>query len=71
MNNQKSGNSEFSVQLLVLLVPWQPEMHRDFHRFSQEIAILHTSGETVVDFFNKKMEPGNRMSEFKQPLTWF
>lgn len=68
MKHQKSGNSEVFLQLFILLVPCQPEIRRDLHVFSQEIAIFQTSVEIVVDIFNKKMEPGNRMSKLKQPL---
>lgn len=68
MKHQKSGNSEVFLQLFILLVPCQPEIRRDLHVFSQEIAIFQTSVEIVVDVFNKKMEPGNRMSKLKQPL---
>lgn len=68
MKNQKPGNGEVFLELFILLVPCQPEIHRDLHIFSQEIAISQTSVEIIVDIFNKKMEPGNRMSKLKQPL---
>lgn len=71
MKNQKSGKSEVFFQLFILLVPCQLDTPRDLDIFSQDIAISQTSVEIVVDIFNKKMEPGNRMSKLKQPLIWF
>lgn len=68
MKYQKAANSEVSLQLFILLVLCQPEIHRDLHIFSQELAISLTSVEIVLDIFNKKMEPKNKMSKLKQPL---
>lgn len=68
MKNQKSGKSEVFFQLFILPVPCQLDTQRDLDIFSQDIAISQTNVEIVVDIFNKKMEPGNRMSKLKQPL---
>lgn len=67
MKNQKSGNGEVFLQLVTLLVPRQPETHRDFHRVPKR-GHCSDKAEIVADTFNKKMEPGSRMSKFKQPL---
>lgn len=66
IRHHKAGNSEVSLQLLILLVLCQPKIHQNLHIFSQEVAISLTRVEIVADIFNKKMEPGNRMSKLKQ-----